>query len=285
MFSKKILFLIILSLLLFRPVFSMDVSLKFSGGLSLMSFDNVNRVLQEWVRYYQIQSEKKISITYLEGEIPDLKTAVDLEGELAFKIIPWLTLSLGTGLIHAAMPQEKTTLLVERPAGTTNYIHPIQISVIPATVSAYFSFKIFEKLKAYIRGGGGLAWLKYVERSAQKNITRNQNFKWLTFSKSTSHAPIFIGGLGVHYQIEPGINLFVEGLARNVKFTDIAGLNIDDETGTLFHLEQYSEDLDHWLEKFQTYTEEPSGDIYRNIQKARIDFSGFSIKIGLMIRF
>ena len=283
--GKKSLFLTLFLLCFYAPSIGMEISLKLSGGMNFMPLENVNSVLQEWIRFYKTEADQKPSITFLEGDIPDFKTTVNLGGELAFTITPWLTLSMGTGLSHLAVSQEKTTLMTERPIGTYSYIHPMKISVMPLTFSAYVSFKISEKLKAYARGGGGLAWLKYVERSARRNITRNQKFQWLMLSKSTSRAPILMGGLGLLYRIEPGIDLFVEGLVQKTKFTDISGVNIDEENGTLYHLEQYSNTLDVWFETFRTYVEEPSGETFRSVRKAEIDFSGFSFKIGLMIRF
>ena len=57
------------------------------------------------------------------------------------------------------------------------------------------------------------------------------------------------------------------------------------ERGTLYLLEEYDPDLDHWQEKYIISPEAPSGESYRSIKETEIDFGGVSVKIGIMIKF
>jgi hypothetical protein len=69
------------------------------------------------------------------------------------------------------------------------------------------------------------------------------------------------------------------------KINGFQGETHEGETGELYFFEEYSSDIDFWQAKFQMLTEGPSGDNFRSAKKAVVDFSGYSVKIGLLIKF
>jgi hypothetical protein len=50
-------------------------------------------------------------------------------------------------------------------------------------------------------------------------------------------------------------------------------------------VEEYDSGLDLWQAKYQIFAEPPSGENYREVRQGMVDFSGFSVKIGIMIKF
>ena len=58
-----------------------------------------------------------------------------------------------------------------------------------------------------------------------------------------------------------------------------------EETGTLYYFEEYVPELDFWQAKNEIRTEMPSGQNFRSVSEAMVDFSGVSVKIGFIVRF
>ena len=69
------------------------------------------------------------------------------------------------------------------------------------------------------------------------------------------------------------------------QISDFLGENDQEEIGTLYYFEEHIQDFDIWQAKNQIKAAAPSGENYRSVQKASIDLSGLSIRIGLVIKF
>ena len=69
------------------------------------------------------------------------------------------------------------------------------------------------------------------------------------------------------------------------QISDFQGESNQEETGTLYYSEEYRQDYEIWQSNNQIKAAAPSGENYKSVQKATVDLSGLSIRIGLVINF
>ena len=139
-------------------------------------------------------------------------------------------------------------------------------------------------LRVYIRGGAGYLWATYVERESRRNVT-TEKYSYPSFIQASGRDTAVLLALGLLFEAEPGIRFFVEGSWRQAKVSGFTGEDKIGTTGTLYFVEEYDPDLEYWQRKYVISPEAPSGENYRSIKEAEVDFGGLSIKLGIMIRF
>lgn len=266
-----------------------ELSLKFSGGLSYLKLGMINRTLQDWRQSEIKAADYFIGWTFIGDETVNFHSAFEFDGELIISFTPHLAVGIGAGFIRGELEADKNELKqAYSPGGdllvTFSYIRPNKVSAFPLTLSVYYFLPLKKRLNLFIKGGGGIIWAKYIDREGYRDITE-ETFKYLQFHKSSAHGSIFIGNIGITYELEPGLRFFIEGTARRAKISGLNGENKNGEPGTLFYFEEYIQYVDFWQAKHQISIEEPSGKNFRSIQEAEVDFSGFSLKIGLIISF
>lgn len=285
--SKTVFLLVFLVIFLSGLSYTVEVNLKFSGGLSFLQSDEINRVLVDWKAWEEKNAENKPTWSYLGGDVQQFSSGFDFEGEILLSFHPRFMVSVGSGFFYGEVKPDKTELSIQRPAGEFSYIHPYTLRAIPITFSGYYLQPLSGMIKVFIKAGAGIVWAKYFEKAGSKNID-NVAVKRYTYSldqSSTARSPLFTGGGGVFFETEPGINFFVEGSFRWAQISGFKAQNSDSHSGDLYYLEEYDSDLDLWQAKFLVFSDKPESESIRAVKKATIDLSGFSIKIGIMIRF
>ncbi|MCJ7679375.1 MAG: hypothetical protein MUP70_01495, partial [Candidatus Aminicenantes bacterium] len=138
------------------------VHIKLAAGLSSAEMTAINRNLQDWLAYHVRTTELNKNFEFMGGSVPVFRTFFNFDGELVFSLTNRLSLSVGSGFIFGEVSQEKTETIISRPAGTFNYVSPVQISAIPLTLDVSYSLPLLKRLQIYIRAGGGMVWTKYV---------------------------------------------------------------------------------------------------------------------------
>ena len=81
------------------------------------------------------------------------------------------------------------------------------------------------------------------------------------------------------------MRFFLEGSYRWMRVSGFRGDTETDEAATLYHFEQYSSDLDFWQAKNRLYAQPPAGEEFRSVRETEVDFSGFSLILGVAIKF
>lgn len=280
-------------LLLFATVTSgIELSLKLSGGLSYLNLGTSNIAYQEWISKHKESASQK-DWGFIGGDTQAFHNAFDFEGEIFLSITSNIAISFGAGYIYGDLAKEKTEISVERLARTDIHIRPTITSAYPLTFSGYFLIPFKGKVSLFLRAGTGLLWAKYIEREGVYIIRdedddvdpSKRKYDFHTSKSASSRGSLFHGGLGMMYEIEPGLFFFIEGAGRLAKVKGFFGENEAGDSGTLFYLEEYFNTLKIWQKKYDIYEEVPEGKRYRNVKEAVIDFSGFSVQIGLKIRF
>jgi hypothetical protein len=262
----------------------MEFSLKFAGGVSFIDPQEVNTVLLGWEEYWIKRSEFSKNWSYLGGHVSSLKMGWDFEIELIFNFTPRFAIGLSSGYIFSNLSEGATTLKIEKVLGPYDQVIPTKINAIPLILSGYYIQPINSSLSLFFRGGGGPMWAKYFERDGNKKVDA-EKYSYPEWISASAQGQIYLLGLGVVVETESGIRFFMEGTWRKASITGFSGENKEEETGAFTYLDEYESSYELWQAKYQIFAEPPSGENYREVRQGTIDFSGFSVKIGLIIKF
>ncbi len=281
----RVLILFFLITLLFIPrTHAVEVSLKLSGGRSFFKFQDINRLLKDWAVVEKKQIEAISGWTYIGGNVSELHSGFDFAGEILVAVTSRITVGIGAGYIYGELIEDKTALTLETSVGTFLEVKPIKISALPFIISGYYFFPLSSSSRLYVMGGAGKVWGKYIEREGWR-LTTEDNFTYPSFQRTSGRGSMVLAGFGFEYAFEPGMRIFFEGFGRMCQISDFQGENNQEETGTLYYFEEYIQDFEIWQAKNQIKAAAPSGENYRSVQKATVDLSGLSIRIGLFIKF
>jgi len=261
-----------------------ELSLKFSGGMSFIAPDHLNRALLTWEEWQRREAADKANFTFLEGNVGRFKRATEFQAELMLAVSSRLSLGLCTGYIYSDLPEEETQVSIEKLTGTFVYTLPTKISALPLMFTATYYIPLNSVFRVYLRGAAGTAWAKYIDREGNKNITA-EKFGYPRLNKGSASGPIFSGGIGMTYAAEDGVQFFVEASWRQAKLSGFEGENKDEESGTLYYYEELDEDLEYWQARNTILPASPEGENLRSAEKTTVDFSGFSARIGINLKF
>jgi len=280
---------VIVRILILLLVFSdsaqgLDLHFKISGGYAYLKLSEVHRSLNGWAEWKKIEAKENKNWQVLSENVRNMHSGVNLEGELLFFITPRLSLGLGAGYLYSDLSETEAEVTVERPAGTVSQVFPMTVSAYPVILSCYYFIPLRNNLRLFFRGGFGYVWAKYVNREGRKFLAATR-YTYFELQKASASSSTAIGGFGLMYDSDIGVHFFIEGTARLAKIRGFSGENEQGIEGTLYYYEEYSSDPGFWQAQFKIMAEKPSGPDFRSVSEAVVDFSGFSAKIGFMIRF
>jgi hypothetical protein len=272
--------------LLALPPFShsLDLYLRFSPGLQRIDPKEVNTAVAAWADELKHRADFYPNLKYESGDVSSLRLGVAFEAELLLSLSSRLALGLSGGYAYADIKEENTLLSITWDNILYNHARPTKISAYPIVLSGYIFFPIGAKFKFYMRGGAGTLQARYVAREALKKEEEAQFF-YSTSETAKAGRTAFLGGLGFNYNLDPSFGFFFEATAMSARVDGFSGENGLGQTGTLYSYEEYISDLDFWQAKMGLQPEAPSGANFRNVREATVDFSGFSIKMGLLLKF
>jgi hypothetical protein len=262
----------------------LDLHFKLSGGYAYLKLTEVHNSLYGWAEWKKIEAQENQNWQFLTNNVRSMHSGANLEGEILLFLTSRISVGLGAGYIYSDLNEKESEVTVERPTGTFSQVFPLSVSAYPVTISGYYFIPLRSNLRLFFRGGFGFIWAKYVNREGRKFLTANK-YIYSELQKASASDPIVVGGLGLMYDSNMGVRFFIEGLSRWAKIKGFSGENDLEIKGTLYYFEEYNPDLDFWQVRTKIMTEKPSGPNFRSISEAIVDFSGFSAKIGFMIRF
>lgn len=273
-----------LVLIMAAECLGLNFSVRLSGGLGFLAPAEINRTVQEWAEWQKRETESHKSWSFLGGETARLKSDIEFEAEMLVSLHSRFAISLVTGFLFGEIDQKNIMLSIQKNTGTFNVVRPFQVSAIPALVSGTYLIPLFPKLKLYLKGGAGVMWAKEVSREGSKKLDADK-YSYPLAQNAKAYGTMATGALGMTFETEPGLGFFLEGTYRHAKVGGLKGEDSSGESGNLYFFEEYDPSLEFWQAKRLILTEMPSGENIRSAKEAEIDFSGFSIKIGIIIKF
>jgi hypothetical protein len=263
---------------------ALEIHLKLGGGLGWFNPDDVNRTLRDWVEWQKLESSRKDTWTYLGGEEPQIRLGYSFEGELQFFITGRLAVSVGSGFLYSDLTAADTEIRIDKPQGLTLLVQPRTLSALPLIFSVYYHVPLTARFRAYAKAGAGFVWAKHVEREGSKKETA-KNFNYSLEENASASDTTYQAGLGLDFSLESSVRFFLEGSYRWMRVSGFNGDAGTGETATLYNFEEYSPDLDYWQAKNRLSSLPPEGDTFRSVRETEVDFSGFSLILGVSIKF
>jgi len=272
--------------LLALPSFShgLDLYLRFASGLQRINPTEINTAVVSWADEWKYRADFYPNLRYESGQVSSLRLGVAFEAELVLSLSSHLAVGLSGGYAYADLKEEATLLSITWDDVLYIHARPTKISAYPIVLSGYIFFPIGSRFKFYLRGGAGTLQARY---SAREGLKKAEETRFFYTASETAKAgrPAFLGGLGFNFNLDPAFGFFLEATAISARLDGFSGENALGETGTLYSYEEYISDLDFWQAKMDLQPEAPSGANFRNVRKATVDFSGFSIRLGLLLKF
>jgi opacity protein-like surface antigen len=258
--------------------------MRLSSGLWQMKLGEINDALTGWSEGLKRESDSDPNAQFISGEVDRLRLGMEFEAELMMSFSRWLKLGLSFGYAYASVNEEQTLLTVEEAGTLEERARPTKVSAYPLLVSGYFNLPLGKKMGAYLRAGVGAVQARYVSREAQREVG-GKKFLYPVYDNAKAGGLTYLGGVGLSYSFDRSLGFFAEAEARFARVNGLTGENKLEEKGTLYSYEQYLPQSGYWQPTMHVLPEAPGGAEVRNIRETVVDFSGYSIKIGLLLKF
>jgi len=225
------------------------------------------------------------------GELENPKWGLDFEGELVFSLSENFGVGLGAG--YQKRSKETSLELALEPLISATLTWEPELSLIPVNLSGYYFFPIGSRMNAFLKAGIGYYFAKvYLKlREEYTSFLGLEGWDEDEFEAKDSGFG-FHGGLGIEYNLTGTISLYAEGMGRYLKITDwefegttTYASGVIKGSGTLWYLEEFLEATGNYYPGLQISEQKPTDPEYRNVREAEVDFSGFSFRVGIRIRF
>jgi len=226
---------------------------------------------------------------FLEGSLKSFHTGSEFTGDLIIDITPNLGIGFGFGYIHA----NNTSILTFYKEALRYKLEQLtfvsEINVIPLRIGLFYSIPIHRLFNISLHGGTGiyLADYNYSMGSTWNNINDRGHV-------TNAVGLGFHGGIGLELNLHRRAVFLIECQGRYAKFSNFKGTETIIEWGE--EIFAGNRDFTTTVEEGSLYYLEnndhpglviskdiPTG--FNSVEKAVFDFSGFSIRAGIKIRF
>jgi hypothetical protein len=260
-----------------------NIDLKISGGTTYLEVGDWNAHHLGWNESRR-RSVEAAGGTVLSENQP-LHWGWELEGEFLMHIGSQFAIGIGTGYISGKLEDTAETITNNITAFN---IHDFGVKAIPIKAKAYLFLPLSPKVHIAIGGGLGyyfVSFTRFYRREPGDGY-------WIDSDMEGNGAGLGAeGGISLEYAFNESLAVFVEGSGRYAKIGGIEGTRerIDSNNwgdsieGPYYALER-ERTPGIWSPVVNIATEAPSGEGTRNVREGVLDFSGFTIKVGLKIR-
>ena len=267
-----------------RPDSRGSLSLRFYGGLNYLSADEFNQGLAGWLDIwgYAAALQGLPGKTNFLGAHWGAQAGVDLLIPLDSR----LALGLGAGTLSASARS-----LTDFPSNdVVPSSHEIKVRpwAVPLRAGLHYLVPVSNGLD--IRFQAGAAY--YLARAEAEYSREWSDYREKDRYSLKSRGWGYQGGIGLELRLIRWAAIFLEGQYRYAKISDFSGSveTTSSEEGQIrregeLYFFDYKLAEDALFTLIDVLDQEPSGPAFLNVKKAVVDFSGFSLNLGLTLRF
>ncbi|MBN2199037.1 MAG: outer membrane beta-barrel protein [Candidatus Aminicenantes bacterium] len=260
--------------------------LRIYGGLGRVEGGDFNSGQKGWADFYSLVFGL---LSYSpEGGIKPARMGPNAGAELLYRFAPRLSIGLGVGFIRASETSGVSFTPAASGLSALTYEAETAISAAPVTVSLHYALPIGGRISFDVHGGLGpyLAW-----GAASQKLTDASGYWTLDEYRVHGGGLGFHGGLGMECALSRRLALFAEARGRWASFANFKGeVTMSDSTGWSDAVSGFlwSENVDlsplgSWR-IFEIADTEPAGFGISDVRRTRIDFSGLSLALGIVVR-
>jgi hypothetical protein len=275
--------------------FEPRLSIKLSSGLSYMLGGDINAHLRSYDNYLS-------EMTNYEGDkIRRLHYTPELEGELRWDITSKFAVSVGIGYISG---KNKSYLKYTGPFPfqtswnpTQSYFLKSKAKTVPLKLGIYYTLSLSPRINLFLNSGLGYYFSK---GSLYKKHTSASWWGYTVYYTKEEQYDVranslgFNGGIGFEYDIANNLVIVLEVQGRYARTKNLKGnklfsvweFSYMEEEGILYigERDMTDEGYGKYCPDLIISQSKPSGDEFRNIREAVLDFSGYSLRLGIRIK-
>ena len=278
-----LLFFLIMAISIFPDTASKKFDLKISGGLTYLEVGDWNAHHVGWNEQRRMSVEAAGGTVISENQ--ELHWGKEMAGELIFNLNSRFAVSGGIGYIYGNVADTAETIV---DGVTALNVHDFKVRAIPLRAGGYYFFPIAPKMQISLNAGLGYYFAK-AERFYRREPGDGY---WIDSEGTGTGGGIgFDGGIEFEYSISNNVSILIGGYGRYAKISGIEGHReridsnnwSDSIDGNYYALERERPPWG-WFPVVNIATEAPSGAGTRNVRDAHVNFSGFTIRLGLKIK-
>lgn len=259
----------------------MSIGIKLSGGINHLFLGDINTYLEGYSDYLADNHT-------IDGEFKKIRYGFDFEGDVIIYLMPQFGIGIGSGYIYGKKGKNTNIISFPMDDATVVVADEMEVSAVPIRLGVYYFPPLSSKARFFLNAGAGYYFVSWSE--AWQN---DLNGHWHTMDrKARGQCLGFQGGIGVEFDFAQNIAFVIEGYGRIVKSNDLQGEHEEAANsaliGTIGQNPSPEGTLYYYEKNYPTLIirdAEPYGSTLRNIRQAGINFSGFTARAGIKIRF
>jgi hypothetical protein len=253
--------------------------LVLSAGLTSMGGADVNAGLEGFANFWARQAA---AAGYsVKGSFAPAHLGPDAGFDLIWRLSPTLGVGFGAGYIGAV--KESAMTFAGADGGTTQTVRP-SFWAETVRVGIFKTLPLSARLNLVLNGGVGFY---FARARAFWNISQDSGYAEVLDSDVEKGGFGVHGGLGFEFKASQFISLLVDVSGRYARFSGFTGAGTDvvngesmTTQGTFYYFEPLNADTGAPVYSMvSVFSEAPAGDV--RVRKAKIDFSGLSLRLGI----
>jgi len=255
-----------------------SISFRLYGGGNYLRGGDLNDGLHGWADFWKA-NYPYIGHPYKTGTYNSVHLGFDCGGDVIYQISSRFGIGLGTEYLMA----KRTTNMTFQPDIDWDYFG--KPSAIPIKLSGYYYLPAGNRFKVILHAGLGY----YFAKARLESHVKPPNELGYVIDSSASGIG-FHGGIGLEWELSSRLSLFVEGAGRYASFSGFEGTTtVTDKSGS----GSWNGTLYYWTASksyIQNYnyidllSGEPSNAGFNSYRQAKVDFSGFALRLGAVVR-
>ena len=267
------------------PLCAQDVptgkfDLKLSAGITSMAGGDLNAGLEGFSNYWA--GLAAASGYAVKGSFSPARLGPDAGFDLIWRLSPTLGVGIGAGYIGAA---RESVMTFESAAGTVTQTVRPSYGAEPVRIGIFKTVPLSRTLNLVLNGGLGFY---FAQAKALWTIGTDGGYGELLDASVEKGGLGFHGGLALEFKAGNLISVLLEMAGRYARFSGFTGIGSDDVNGdatttqgTLYYFEPFDSATGAKVYSMvYVFSEAPGGDV--RAREARIDFSGFSLRLGIV---
>jgi hypothetical protein len=276
---------------------------KIFGGPAYLKVGFPNTVRDYFDRYFRSEAAASKYLVILRGGIPPVHNGYSAGAEIVVEF-GRISLGLGTEYVRAEKTGTMTFATKNWAPSLYEFSMTDRLVMIPVKLNVYASLLKSRIGQIRLFGGAGIYFGHYSDAWTWVN-EKGESFYFQM--KANAQKIGYQGGVEIEWNFGKNLALVAEGLGRLVKldgfsgwaegstdrFHPKSGISETSRSGTLYSYEMQSGTDAPWIPYLCIFETAPtrksmnlnSREKIRNVAEAALDFSGYSARVGLRIKF
>jgi hypothetical protein len=260
------------------------LELKITGGISRVTGTDYEAVSDGRDRLNKISTEAAGGI--FSSERNSFDWGGEVAGEIVFNLGSQFALSGGVGYIAGEFSNTRMSTHESVTTGSSGI--SFKAKAVPVTAGINYFLPVSSESRIIIGACVDYYFASFSSSSYREN---NTPYRQDTDSKGSGGDFGFHGGVAFEYDLSKKVAVVIEGFGRYAKIRGFEGNRNQNDTNNVrsstkgkYYTHERFVWTDEWHTRVSIGPDPPTGEDVRNVRDYEMDFSGFTIRIGLKIK-